>query len=80
VAHPDVLRRLMQDRNYSTLGDFAGVILSERVLEAPTAVFKGINRPLHNLGVDNFVFIYVSKPAHAYRFCHKTKPADAFST
>ena len=50
------------------MAEFQGIIRQEGVLLAPTAVFKGIRRPMHSEGVDNFVFVYVSSPTCDYRY------------
>jgi hypothetical protein len=68
VVHPLVLRSHLSARNMSAFGQLSGLILGDQVLVNPTALFKGVKRPLHSDGVDNFVFIYVSKPQYTYRF------------
>lgn len=76
MIHPVVLRDRLTNRRYAALGEFAGLIIEGKVLENPTGVFKGINRPLHSAGVDNFVFIYAAKPTCTYRFSGDTRSAD----
>ncbi len=76
IAHPAVLLKLKMDRRYAALGEFSGIIVGNCILQDPTAIFKGINRPLHNTGVDNFIFIYAAKPSYTYKFCANNKPAE----
>ena len=66
VLHPVVLNNLLDEKQFAALGQFAGIIVKDRVLEAPTAIFKGLNRPLHSGGIDRFVFIYCCKPTCTY--------------
>jgi hypothetical protein len=68
VVHPSVLNSHLSARNMSAFGQLSGLILRDQVLVNPTALFKGVKRPLHSDGVDNFVFVYVSKPDYTYRF------------
>jgi hypothetical protein len=76
VLHPATLNDLLDEKKYSILGDYAGILVEDRVLESPTAIFQGLNRPLHSDGIDRFVFIYCSKPKRGYCFTGMNRPAD----
>lgn len=67
---------MIRRRRYALLADFANIVVEGRCLADPTCIFKGINRPLHNEGTDNFVFIYVCKPRFRYIFTKPRAPAD----
>lgn len=67
-VHPLVIEAHVNARNLTALGQFAGILKHEQVLLRPLAVFKGLKRPLHEPGVDNFVFVYVSTPTCDYRY------------
>lgn len=79
IIHPDLLADLLHRRRYGLLADFANIIVEGRALAAPTHVFKGLNRPLHSEGTDNFVFIYVCKPRFRYIFSRPNSPADVIA-
>jgi len=68
LAHPDLMERHFRSRNLSALGAYQGILRQESILLRPTAVFKGIKRPVHSEGVDNFIFVYVSSPECDYRY------------
>ncbi len=76
IVHPAVINSLLDERKYSSLGEYAGIIVQDCSLETPLAVFKGLNRPLHSEGIDNFVFAYCCKPQVTYRFTGMSRPAD----
>ncbi len=76
IVHPDVLKDLLLHRRHASLAEFSNIIVREEMLSSPTAVFKGLNRPLHSMGVDNFVFVYVMKPKFTYIYSKPKSSAD----
>lgn len=68
VCHPDVMRAHFAGRRYDAMGQFSGIIRQDQCLLSPDAIFKGLKRPLHSKGIDNFVFAYACNPPANYRF------------
>jgi hypothetical protein len=62
------LASLFGDRRYAALGEYAGLILQEGVLAAPTAIYQGLRRPLDRPGVSATVYAYVSRPQRSYTY------------
>ncbi len=83
VVHPDTVRKWAEMKAWSKIGEFAGLVHGRLApgrdgtqipgtagLMRPTAVFRGLKRPLHDGegACDHDMLIYVTNPARSYEY------------
>lgn len=68
ALHPITAADYINHKRRAPLGQFFGLIQKDEVLLRPTALFRGLLRPLSYPSQDDDVFVYVTRPVVTYTF------------
>ena len=66
TLHPQTVATMVRHRRPATIGQFVGLILTRDILLKPTAMYKGLMRPMLGSGVDDTIVAYITQPGFTY--------------